>query len=154
MYTRCTTITQMKLVNMRCRYADGRSRFRVHGNSRQAPSGYVSFELNEADLQTVRVGAFFGPARKLDAVPVEALETLPKHGTIDLSAQPWCDVDDATRVDAQDIAIVGKMVDRAERQAIDDRGDSLGICVVDDVGRLDERLLAERADRAPATVRT
>ena len=44
------------------------------------------------------------------------------------------------------------MVDRAQREAVDDRGDALGLDVGDDVRRLDERPLAQRADRATVPV--
>ncbi len=51
-------------------------------------------------------------------------------------------MDDATRVDAERAAIVGEVVDRAEREAVAYRGDAPFLAVVDDVRRLKQRALS------------
>jgi hypothetical protein len=46
------------------------------------------------------------------------------------------------------------MVNRAQRESVDDRGDAFWVRVVDDVRRLDEGLFAKGADCASMPIRT
>src|SRR6185312_7469780 len=88
-----------------------------------------------------------GATRKLDGPAVEALQALSEHWAIDLPAKAGCDMNDPAWIDSQDVAVVGKMVNRAQRESVDDRGDASRVRVADDVRRLDEGLFAKRADR-------
>ena len=59
---------------------------------------------------------------------------------------------DAVGIDAEHVAIEREVMDRAQRQAVDDGRDAFGLGVGDDVRRLYERALAQRADRAAVAV--
>ena len=61
-------------------------------------------------------------------------------------------MDDAVGVDPEHVAVEREVMDRAQRQPVDDGGDALGLDVGDDVRGLDERALAQRADRAAVPV--
>ncbi|MCP9489689.1 MAG: hypothetical protein MSC31_07400 [Solirubrobacteraceae bacterium MAG38_C4-C5] len=55
------------------------------------------------------------------------------------------DVDDAVGIDAQEVAVVGQVVDRAQGQAVDHGRAAERITVLDGVRRLEERgLLSEQ----------
>ena len=98
------------------------------------------------------VRPILGAARHGDAAAVEALQAGAQHRTVDLAQQPARDVDDALRVDAEQVAVEREVVDSAERDAVDDGGDALVLGVGNDVGRLDELALMQRADRAAVAV--
>src|SRR5262245_20144592 len=115
-------------------------------------SGGCSPETLEAKFEPVRVWPFFSPARHSDTSAVKPLQTGPQHRTVDFTQQPAGDVDDALGVDAEQIAVEREMVDRAERDPVDDCGDALVLGVGDDVGGLDELALAQGADRAAVAV--
>jgi hypothetical protein len=53
---------------------------------------------------------------------VEALQTLAKHRSIALIAKALGCVNHPTRVDPEQVAVIRKVVDRAQRKAIDHRG--------------------------------
>ena len=55
-------------------------------------------------------------------------------------------------VDAKQVAVERKVMDRAEGESVDNGGDALRLAVGHDVRRLHELALAERADRAPVLV--
>ena len=81
---------------------------------------------------------------------VEALQAGREHRAIDLVQQSSGDVHDTRWIDAEQVAVVGEVVDRAERDPVDHGGDPLGASVLDDVGRLDEggSLSAQIAQRS------
>jgi hypothetical protein len=83
--------------------------------------------------------------RKHDPGPVEPLEPLPEHWPVPLSPQARSDVDDTLRIDPHEVPVVCEVVDCTEGQPVDDRGDSLGVGVSDDVRSLHEVGLARRA---------
>src|SRR4051794_34955721 len=102
----------------------------------------------------MRIGPVCCLRREMDRGSVESLETLAEHWTVPLREQATRNVNDAVGVDPEEVAVVGEMVDRAEGEAVDDRGDAFGLGVFDDVGCLDEGRLAQRTDRAPLAVGT
>jgi hypothetical protein len=115
-------------------------------------SGRRSREALEAELEPVRVGPILRPVRHRDLAAVEALQAGAQHRPVDLAQQPAGDVDDTRGVDAEQVAVEGEVVDRAQRDAVDDRGDAFLLDVGDDVRGLDEFALAQRADRAAMAV--
>jgi aminoglycoside phosphotransferase len=64
---------------------------------------------------------------------VEMLEAVRQHWSIDLVEEPRVDMDDAIRVDAEKVAVVGQMVDRAEGESVDHGRSAAPIAVFDDV---------------------
>ena len=84
---------------------------------------------------------------------MELLQATSEHRAVDLVEQTPRDVDDAAGIDAEEVSVVGKMVDRAQRDAVDDDRGAARIAVVDDVRRLQQRCLAQPADRAARGVR-
>ena len=65
------------------------------------------------DAQSLRIGTVLGATGQLDGPAVETLEALSQHWAVDLSAKTGSDVHDAAWIDAQDVAVVGEMVNRA-----------------------------------------
>jgi hypothetical protein len=57
---------------------------------------------------------------------VKVLESSLEHRAVALPQQSNRDVDHALRVDSEEVAVVCAVVDRAERNAVDHRGDALG----------------------------
>ena len=72
-----------------------------------------------------------------DPPPVEALETLTQHRPVVLLADASGDVNNSSRVDAEEIAIVGEVMDCAEGEAVDHGRHSFGQRVGDDMSCLD-----------------
>jgi hypothetical protein len=94
-------------------------------------------------------------ARRLqDPRTVEALQALPQHGPVVFFADGSADVDDFRRIDVEEIAVIGEVMDRAKREAVDHGGHTLGQRVGHDVSGLDELAFAEGADGAPMPVCT
>ena len=60
---------------------------------------------------------------------------------------------DAVGVVAENVAVEREVVDRAQREAVDDGGDARWVGVGNDVGGLDDGALAQCADRAAVAVR-
>jgi hypothetical protein len=67
---------------------------------------------------------------------VKALDSLAQHRSVVLLQETLCDVDYSSRIDAEQVAGVGQMVDRAEGEPVIDRGDALRRRVRHDVGGL------------------
>jgi hypothetical protein len=84
---------------------------------------------------------------------VEPLQPDAQHGPVDLLQQSGGDVDDAVGRDAEEVAVVGEMMDGAQRDAVDDGGSTLWVAVLDDVCRLEEWRLPQPADGALSAVR-
>src|SRR4051812_43671345 len=61
-------------------------------------------------------------------------------------------MDDALGIDAKHVAIEREVMERAEREAVDDRGDPFRLDVGNDMRGLHEGALAERADRAAVAI--
>src|SRR3954468_12417354 len=97
--------------------------------------------VNRASRRAVR--PVFGLARQSDWRAVESLKTGAEHRAVGLVEQSLRDVHDAVGVDAEGVAGEREVVDRAEREPVDDRGDALRR----DVGGLYERALAQIAQR-------
>ena len=88
-----------------------------------------------------------------DALTVKVLKTLAKHGAVAFFEHARRQVNYAAGVDAKNIAVVREMVDRTESQPVADHRRSLLMCVLDDVGCLNQRPLSEGTDRASVAVR-
>jgi hypothetical protein len=56
--------------------------------------------------------------RLSDVGAVEALEPFPQHRSVFLISEAWSDVDQTLRVDTEQVAVVGEMVDGAQRQPV------------------------------------
>jgi hypothetical protein len=83
---------------------------------------------------------------------VEALPAGSEHRSVGFVDQPAGDVHGVVGIDPEQVAVEGEAVDHAEREAVDNSRDALGLDVRDDVGRLDERAFAQRADGAVASI--
>lgn len=83
---------------------------------------------------------------------MKALESRAKHRTVVLAEDSVCDVNPTPVIDAEDVAVVRKMVNGAERDAVDDSSDTGDVGVADDVRGLHKCVLAERTDGAPVGV--
>ena len=103
-----------------------------------APPSGGGFECGEANRQTIGVRMLRFESRLSDACAVEPLETLAQHRSVVFLAEASCDVDAASRVNAQEVTVVGEMVDGAQRQPVHNRGYALGGRVGHYVRRLHE----------------
>lgn len=70
-------------------------------------------EALEACPQPLWVGPFAAIRRLLDGGPVEALQSHSQHRPVDLLEQTIRDVDDAVGCDAEQVPVVGKVLDCA-----------------------------------------
>jgi hypothetical protein len=84
---------------------------------------------------------------------MKALQPFAQHWTVVLLQEALRNVNDPIGVDAEEIAVVCKVMNRAEREPINDGCNASGVRVFDDMGGLNERGLAERANRASLSVR-
>ncbi len=84
---------------------------------------------------------------------MELLQAASQHRAVDLVEEAPRDVHAAGGVDAEEVAVVGEVVDRAQRYAVDDDRDAARIAVVDDVRRLQQRRFAQPAHCAARGVR-
>jgi hypothetical protein len=96
----------------------------------------------EALLEALRIRAVLDPRRHADVLLMEALQALPKHRTIALTQHTRCDMHNAGGINAEDMSVVGQMVNRAEREAVANDGRAVFLAVLDDMSRLQERALA------------
>jgi len=86
-----------------------------------------------------------------DPGAVEGLEPLAEHRAVGLAAKRRGDVNDAARVDAHQVAVVGEVMDRAEGEAVGDLLDPAA-GELGDVRGLHELAALQRADRAAVAV--
>lgn len=66
------------------------------------------------------IWTFIGSARLQDRRAVESLRTAAEHGTIVLVEQSPSDMHDAARIDPEKVAIVRKVMDRAQGNSVHD----------------------------------
>lgn len=93
---------------------------------------------------------------------MKPLQPRAQHRAIDLIKQALGDVDNPIRRDPEQVAIVGQVVDRAQRDPVDNGRRAQRIAIVDDVRRLQQRCLSQPAEapggrpwalRSPGTAR-
>ena len=70
---------------------------------------------------------------------MEPLKAGLEHRSIDFVEKLPRDVHHARRINSQEVAVVREVVNRAKRNAVDDRRVSEWVAVVDDVRRLQQR---------------
>lgn len=90
--------------------------------------------------------------RQPDQGSVEPLQSLPQHRSVAFIAQAPGDVNHAVGRDAHEVAVIGKMMDGAQRQPVDHCGDPPLVRILHDVSRLNELGLLERADGATMAI--
>jgi hypothetical protein len=71
------------------------------------------------------------------ASAVEMLQSIGQHGPVDLSEEPRVDVYDPVWVDAEKVAIVGEVMYRAKREAVDHCRSAERIAVFDNMRGLE-----------------
>ena len=76
--------------------------------------------------------------RQDDPRPIKLLQAVPEHGTISLLENPSAYVHRVVRADAQDVSIVGSMVDLAEGEAVLNYWDASSFVVGNDMRRIEE----------------
>ena len=91
--------------------------------------------------------------RHRDPHALEPLEPVLEHWPVRLAQDIEPEVHHEIRADAQDVAIEGRMVELAERDAIGDDGFSPRVAVWQDVGRLEQLPVSKPADRASLLIR-
>jgi hypothetical protein len=77
------------------------------------------------------------------ASPWKPCRPVSSIGPVDLPQQPVGNVQDAAGIDAEQVAIEREVVDRTEREPVDDGGDPLGVDLRNDVRGLHKRSLAQ-----------
>ena len=92
-------------------------------------------------------------SRLSNGFAVESLQALAEHGAVTFLPKAPSDVNHTCWVYTEQIAVIGQVVDGAERQAVDDRSHAFGRGVRHDVSRLNEIVSPQRADRAPLAIR-
>jgi hypothetical protein len=78
---------------------------------------------------------------------VTALESVFRHRPVDLVQQVGPDLDHQVGPDAEHVAVVGGVVDLAERQPVPHGGDSCFFTVRNDVGRVKELVMSQCTHR-------
>ena len=91
--------------------------------------------------------------RHRDPHALEPLEPVLEHRPVRLAQDIEPEVHHEIRADAQDVAIEGRMVELAERDAIGDDGFSPRVAVWQGVGRLEQLPVSKPADRASLLIR-
>ena len=69
---------------------------------------------------------------------MKRLDAATKHWAIPLSEQPLADMDNAQRIDSHQVSVVGTVVNRAQREAIDHCSNPLRVDVAHDVAGLEQ----------------
>jgi hypothetical protein len=80
------------------------------------------------------------------------LETVTEHGTIGLGQQPRLHVDDQVRSDADEVGVVGGVVDLAQRQTVWHHRLPVWFAVGDDVGGIEQLRVMKAADGTAVVV--
>ncbi len=70
---------------------------------------------------------------------MKALQPGPQHRSVGLVEQSLGDVHHPLGVNAHEVAVIGEVMDRAQRDPVDDRGVPTRVPVLDDVRRLQQR---------------
>lgn len=94
-----------------------------------------------------------GAARSENRCSVEALDAFTQHGSITFPTHPPGDVDHAAGIDPKKIAVVREVMDRTESKSVHDCSDALWRGVGNNVCRLNEVALTQRADCAAMGIR-
>ncbi|MGI8869592.1 MAG: hypothetical protein ACR2F6_12250 [Mycobacteriales bacterium] len=76
------------------------------------------------------------------------LQAVAEHRSVDLIEQPVVDLDDEVGWDAADVAVVRRVVDLAEGQAVGDHRLTARMSVGQDAGGVEELAVADPAHRA------
>src|SRR4051812_46420754 len=92
----------------------------------------------EPELQSLRIRSLLGARRRRDALAVEILQSLTEHRPVVLLEDTRGDVDPAARIDSEHVAIVGEVVNRAEREPVTDDRRTAFVHILDDVSCLNE----------------
>src|SRR4051812_2549766 len=70
-----------------------------------------ALEQHKSPLKTIRVGSFGRTSGHGDRSPVEALKALTQHWPVPVLAELAGDVDHPVRVDTEQIAVIGEVMD-------------------------------------------
>ena len=76
------------------------------------------------------------------------LEPVLEHGAIAFLEKIFVDVNSVGRVNAEEVCVVGRVVDLAHAQAVGNCGEATFVAVGQDVGRVQELGMGESADGA------
>jgi hypothetical protein len=109
-------------------------------------------ELFVSHLNKLRAGAIFDTSGKKQTISVTFLEPVAQHGSVFLGENVAPDFDDKIRTKANDVAVECCVVDLAQRESV--RHDRLAqwISVTDNVGRVEEIVLAQPANGARSAI--
>ena len=77
-----------------------------------------------------------------------------EHRAVDLAENILADVDQQVWRDAEDVRVVGRVMDLAKGEPVGDLGQAAVVVIGDDVSRVEEEDVAEVAHRAAAAVGT
>src|SRR3989338_4850722 len=91
-------------------------------------------------------------ARDADVRAVEALEAMAEHGPIGLAKNGGLHLDLKVGANAEQVAVERRVVQRAEGQAVRHHGLAARVAIGQDVGGLEQLLVAQAADGATLLV--
>lgn len=91
-------------------------------------------ELLEPHAQVVAVRSVVGLPREGERGAVHLLEAVQQHRPVLVDEEPWGDVDPGVDADAEQVPVVGTVVDRAEAESVGD-GRFAPVGVAEDVAR-------------------
>jgi hypothetical protein len=107
-----------------------------------------------APFQGVGAWALDVPARPGDRGSVHLLESVLQHGAVGFGQETLIDLDNPVWADAEEILIVGGVMNLAETQAVAYDGETRFMCVWPDVGGVEEFAVLQPADGALSLVGT
>ena len=93
-------------------------------------------KLSKPRLEALRIGALICATWLENRRAMEALQPTAQHRSIDLVQEAACNMNDASRIDPEQIPVLGEVVDRAKRDPVHDGGATTRVSVLNDVGGL------------------
>jgi hypothetical protein len=93
-------------------------------------------------------------SRHVDVSALEALEAVLEHRAVDLLEHVEADLDLEVGCDADDVGIEGRVMQLAQREAVGNHWLSQGMAVGQDMGSVQQLVMAEPADGTALTVGT
>jgi hypothetical protein len=94
-----------------------------------------------------------GPPWKDDACPVERLKGVDERGTVGFGEDVVTDLNHIVRAEAEEVAIEGRMMERAEGDSVSDEWLPSRVRVGNDMRRVEKFLVTQAAERALTLVR-
>jgi len=109
-------------------------------------------KAREAILQVLEPRPHCRDSRKLNALMLQRLQAVREHRTVVLRQYGFANVHEEVGCDAENVHVVRRVVDLAERDAVGHLGDAAYVAVFQDVCGVEQGIVSEPTHRASLSV--